>query len=153
MRAARPRPALDEITDLTGRRPATRNTSSLDIRAPATYSANVRFPVRACHGMVSAMARARSARRRDASRVADVEPTLEDRLHWTYEDCHLLADLFQLQSHTARVDEALSSAATSALARLCGRASVDIRGLLDTLPIEMLNWTVAQKRPRGRTSA
>ena len=47
--------------------------------------------------MVCAMARARSARRRDASRTTDSEPTLEERLHWAYEDCRLLADLFELQ--------------------------------------------------------
>jgi hypothetical protein len=68
-------------------------------------------------------------------------PTIEERLLATLEQTSLLAELFEFMAVAGgHVDpRALSTAALSAMSRMCRQASVDIRTVVDCLPAPILN--------------
>ena len=68
--------------------------------------------------------------------------SLEESLHLTHDRFMLVADVFELRSMAPGYlsCEVPSSAASRALTETCRQAGLELRMLLDQLPVEMKNW-------------
>ena len=78
-------------------------------------------------------------------------PTVEEALRSAEARFALLADVLELQAlGIERADQPVCLDGSRALAETCRQAVGDLQRLLSTLPVDLLNWSEAATRKRGR---
>ena len=78
-------------------------------------------------------------------------PSVEEALRSAEARFALLADVLELQAlGIERVDQPVCPEGSRALAETCRQAVGDLQRLLSALPVDLLNWSEAATRKRGR---
>ena len=78
-------------------------------------------------------------------------PTVEEALRSAEARFALLADVLELQAlGIERADQPVCPEGSRALAETCRQAVGDLQRLLSALPVDLLNWSEAATRKRGR---
>ena len=78
-------------------------------------------------------------------------PSVEEALRSAEARFALLADVLELQAlGIERADQPVCPEGSRALAETCRQAVGDLQSLLSALPVELLNWSEAATRKRGR---
>ncbi len=78
-------------------------------------------------------------------------PSVEEALRAAAARFALLADVLELQAlGIERADQPVGPEGSRALAETCQQAVGDLERLLSALPVELLNWSDAATRKRGR---
>ena len=78
-------------------------------------------------------------------------PTVEEALRSAAARFALLADVLELQAlGIERADQPVGPEGARALAETCRQAVGDLQRLLTALPVDLLNWSDAATRTRGR---
>ena len=80
-----------------------------------------------------------------------LSPSVEEALRSDAARFALLADVLELQAlGVERADQPVCPEGSRALAETCRQALGDLERLLRALPVELLNWSEAAARKRGR---
>ena len=80
-----------------------------------------------------------------------LSPTVEEALRSAEARFALLADVLELQAlGIERADQPVGPEGSRALAETCRQAVGDLQRLLSALPVDLLNWSDAATRKRGR---